>query len=92
MRFYIISLFIMSLISFLLYGIDKNKAKMHKWRIKESILILSGAMLGSIGSLLGMKLFHHKTKKKHWYFPFLNIIFLIIQLSLAIYIYLKLGF
>ncbi len=50
--------------SFLLMGIDKYKARKNKWRIKESTLFLSSVIGGSLGSLLGMFFFHHKTKHK----------------------------
>ncbi|WP_330393892.1 DUF1294 domain-containing protein [Anaerocolumna xylanovorans] len=49
-------------LSFLLMGIDKYKARKNKWRIKESTLFLSSVIGGSLGSLLGMFFFHHKTK------------------------------
>ncbi|SHK29736.1 Uncharacterized membrane protein YsdA, DUF1294 family [Anaerocolumna jejuensis DSM 15929] len=50
--------------SFLLMGIDKYKARKNKWRIKESTLFLSSVIGGSLGSLLGMFFFRHKTKHK----------------------------
>ena len=73
-----IYLIIINIISFLLYGIDKYKAKHEKWRIPEYILLLSGLIGGSIGSILGMVTFRHKTKKIK--FKVLNILFLIIQI------------
>lgn len=59
-------LVIMNLIGFLAMGIDKRKARKHKWRIKEATLFLLAVIGGSIGCWLGMYVFHHKTK--HWYF------------------------
>lgn len=56
--------FIVNLIGFLLMGIDKHKAKRNLWRIPEKNLFLSAILGGSIGSLLGMKFFHHKTLHK----------------------------
>lgn len=55
---------LINLISFVMYCIDKKRAKNHKWRISENALILSCVFGGSIGGLLGMKIFHHKTKHK----------------------------
>ena len=55
---------LINLISFVMYYIDKKRAKKHKWRISENALILSCVFGGSIGGLLGMKIFHHKTKHK----------------------------
>ena len=47
-------------------GLDKQKAIRNQWRIPEKTLFLISAIGGSIGTFLGMYLFHHKTK--HWYF------------------------
>lgn len=57
---------VMSVIAFALYGADKYKAIKGKWRIPEAVLLSFGFLGGSIGALLGMYLFRHKTK--HWYF------------------------
>jgi uncharacterized membrane protein YsdA (DUF1294 family) len=51
-----------NLLSFLLMGLDKYKARKRLWRIKESTLFLTSVIGGSLGSLLGMFLFRHKTK------------------------------
>ena len=51
-----------NMFTFLLFFIDKRKAIKHKWRIKESTLILSCFLGGSIGGLFSMYLFHHKTR------------------------------
>lgn len=53
---------VVNAVVFIMYGVDKSKAKRDKWRIPESTLILAAA-LGIIGGLLGMIAFHHKTKK-----------------------------
>ena len=47
-------------------GIDKRKAIRHQWRIPEATLFLIALLGGSLGSIIGMQLFRHKTK--HWYF------------------------
>lgn len=52
-----------NLITFLIWGIDKWKAKHGKWRIPESTLLLLAALGGSLGASVGMILFHHKTRK-----------------------------
>ena len=54
---------VINMASFFAYGVDKRKAKKNKWRIPERILILLAAVGGSIGALLGMSVFHHKTQK-----------------------------
>lgn len=53
-------------IAFVLMGLDKGKAKEKKWRIPEKVLFLAAALGGSIGAMLGMSFFRHKTK--HWSF------------------------
>ena len=52
-----------NLIAFVLFGIDKQKAVHGKWRIPESVLILTAICGGGIGAYLGMRIFHHKTRK-----------------------------
>ena len=46
--------------------LDKRKAIRHEWRIPEATLFLIGFLGGSLGSVIGMQLFRHKTR--HWYF------------------------
>ena len=70
-------------ISFLTYGFDKYAAIKNKQRIPEKVLILLSIVGGSIGSILGMIIFHHKTKKVK--FITLNPLILIIQVILYLY-------
>ncbi len=58
----ILYLFIINISSFILYGIDKQKAIKHKFRISENTLIFSALIGGSVGAFLGMQFFRHKTK------------------------------
>ena len=60
---------------------DKRRAQKKLWRIPEATLITIAILGGSAGSLLGMRLFHHKTKKPKFYVGIPVI--LILQLSLA---------
>ncbi|MDF2587020.1 MAG: hypothetical protein K0S41_861 [Anaerocolumna sp.] len=53
-----------NLIGFAIMGIDKQKARKNQWRIREKTLFIVAIIGGSIGSILGMKCFHHKTKHK----------------------------
>ena len=55
-----------NIVAIALMGADKRKAKKHAWRISEKALFLSAAAGGSVGAILGMLLFRHKTK--HWTF------------------------
>lgn len=57
---------LMSLCAFVLCGVDKGRAKKGAWRIPEGTLLLTAALGGSLGLLLGMRLFHHKTRKKRF--------------------------
>jgi uncharacterized membrane protein YsdA (DUF1294 family) len=59
---------IMNLVGFWLMGIDKRKAVNKLWRIPESTLFIIAIIGGSIGSIIGMRVFHHKTRK--WYFVY----------------------
>ncbi len=56
-----------NLAAFLLYGVDKFKARRSLWRIPESVLLFIAAAGGSGGALLGMRFFHQKTKKPRFY-------------------------
>jgi uncharacterized membrane protein YsdA (DUF1294 family) len=53
-----------NVVTFLIYGIDKWKAKHSSWRISEATLLILAVIGGSIGALLGMKVWHHKTQHK----------------------------
>lgn len=64
----ILYLVIMNIIGFGIMGIDKWKAKKGYWRIPESTLFIITVIGGSIGSILGMYTFRHKTR--HWYFVY----------------------
>ena len=61
--YYIIGI---NILSFILMGIDKYKAINNNWRISENTLIGISLIGGSIGTLLGMIIFHHKTRKKRF--------------------------
>jgi uncharacterized membrane protein YsdA (DUF1294 family) len=63
----IYALFALNLLTFLIYGIDKFKAKKAKWRISEATLILLAVIGGSIGAWLGLKVWRHKTQHKKFY-------------------------
>ena len=79
----------MSVVAFILYGVDKHRAKQGGWRIRESVLLWVSFLGGSVGSLIGMKAFHHKTK--HSYFWLVGFLGLVWQAVLAICLY-KMGY
>lgn len=55
-------LILINALGFLLMLADKQKARKKKWRIPEATLMGVAAMGGSLGSLMGMLTFRHKTK------------------------------
>lgn len=64
--FFILIYIIINVVVFAMYGIDKWKAIHNKWRIPEATLI-TAALFGVIGALLGMIVFHHKVRKPKFY-------------------------
>jgi len=66
-------LIIINIVAFLVYGIDKWMAKQGYWRISEATLLILAVIGGSIGALLGMEIWHHKTmhKKFKYGLPFI---------------------
>lgn len=63
MKYYFYYYLTLNIIMFILYGMDKRKARKHQWRIPEKTLILGSLFGGALGSSLGMMIFHHKTRK-----------------------------
>lgn len=53
-----------NVLTFFVYGIDKWLAKQGRWRISEATLLMLAVIGGSIGALLGMRIWHHKTMHK----------------------------
>lgn len=74
-----------NIVAFVLYGIDKYKAKRNKWRISEAALLTVAVIGGSIGAWAGMRLWHHKTMHKKFKFGIPAII--ILQVALMVYIH-----
>ncbi len=62
MDYLILYLFIINAVSFLLMLTDKRRAIKNRWRIPEATLLFTAAIGGSLGGLLAMKLFRHKTR------------------------------
>ena len=60
------AILIWNLLVFMIYGIDKSKAKRGAWRIPEKILLILAFACGGFGAWLAGIIFHHKTRK--WYF------------------------
>lgn len=72
---------LINLVTFFVYGADKRRARKDRWRVPEKTLFLLPLLGGSIGGILGMQVFRHKTK--HWYFRIGLPLILILQLAAA---------
>lgn len=77
---------IINIVTFIIYGIDKYKAKKGKWRIPENSLIGLAIIGGSIGAYLGMRVWHHKTM--HLKFKYGIPLIIVIQLVI-VYMFVK---
>lgn len=53
--------------TFIIMGIDKWKARHHRWRIPERFLFICAFLYGAAGILTGMLVFHHKVRKPAFY-------------------------
>ena len=78
-----------NVVAFILYGADKQKARKKKWRISEKALLGIAVIGGSPGAILGMFVFHHKTK--HWYFRYGLPLILVIQILVVLFILKKIA-
>ena len=76
-----------NLVTFTVYGADKAKARRGAWRVPEKTLFLLPLLGGSLGALLGMWAFHHKTM--HWYFVWGIPLILLAQTALAVWVYVR---
>lgn len=83
-KFTLLYLAIINVITFFLFGIDKFKAKRSKWRISEAMLLSMAVLGGSLGAWLGMMVWHHKTlhKKFRYGIPLI----LMVQIGLLVWI------
>ena len=71
-----------NVISFIVMGVDKRRAVKRAFRVPESTLFVLAIIGGSIGSIAGMHLFHHKTR--HWYFLYGMPVILALQIILIL--------
>ena len=84
MVYFFLAMAIMSMITYMTYASDKQKSIKGGWRNKESTLLILSVLFGAAGGLLAMYQLRHKTN--HWYFVFINWVFLIIQIAILIYL------
>ena len=63
LSYFYVAVTVWNVLLFVMYGIDKFKAKHHMWRISEFMLIAPAYIFASFGAMLGMIVFNHKTSK-----------------------------
>ena len=85
MKYVLLYLFLVNAAGLLFLLADKHRARKKQWRIPEAALMGIAAMGGSIGALLGMYAFRHKTRHPKFYIGIP--VLLVIQLCLAILLY-----
>lgn len=84
-RFYLLWLCVMSLVSFLVMGSDKRRAKQGARRVPEARLFLLALLGGGVGGLLGMYVFRHKTR--HLQFALGFPLIAVVQVLAALYLF-----
>ena len=73
-----------NVIAFAVYGADKRRARKNRRRVPEKTLFLLAVIGGSVGALLGMYTFRHKTR--HWYFVWGIPVILLVQIALVVWL------
>ncbi len=86
-KWILLYLLVINLVTWLVYGVDKWKARKNKWRIPEKTLIGLAVIGGSVGAYAGMQMFRHKTKHKKFTIG-VPMIF-VLQVVAAVYFVLK---
>ena len=79
---FLIYLLVVNVIGFIIMGVDKKRAIRGAFRISEASLFFVAFIGGSLGSIIGMQHFHHKTK--HWYFQYGMPVILMVQITLLL--------
>ena len=74
-----------NLAGFIIMGVDKKRAIRGAWRISEASLFFTAFLGGSLGCILGMQHFRHKTK--HWYFKYGMPTILMVQILLFVLLF-----
>lgn len=88
MKYLYYYILIVNIFAFSIMGIDKYKARKHSFRISEKTLFISALIGGSVGALVGMKFFRHKTNHRSFTIGIPAI--LLAQIVIILYIYYKL--
>ena len=75
-------LLLLSIVTFIAYFADKQKAKKGSWRTPEKTLLLLSFFGGAFGGFAAMQIFRHKTTGEHWYFTAVNLIGIVLHVAL----------
>ena len=76
-------LVLVNILDFALMGVDKRRARRDALRVRERTFFLLALLGGTLGAILGMRLFRHKTK--HWYFRYGLPVLLAVQVVLGVF-------
>lgn len=87
MKIFIAYILVVNFVAFIMFGADKRKARRHQMRTSEFALMMSAILGGSIGALLGMLAFRHKTK--HLKFIIGIPVILALQVAIAVYVLMR---
>lgn len=77
---------VVNAVAFIVYGIDKYRARNAKWRIPEATLLMLAVVGGSVGAWLGMKVWHHKTRHRKFRYGVPAILLLQIVVATLLYV------
>ena len=77
---------VVNAVAFIMYGIDKYRARNGKWRIPEATLLMLAVVGGSVGAWLGMKVWHHKTRYRKFRYGVPAILLLQIVVATLLYV------
>ena len=85
-------LILLSIITFIAYGVDKKKAMKGKYRTKEATLLLLSFFGGAFGGMPAMFFYRHKTRAEHWYFTAVNLLGIAIHTAAMLFLIFILQF
>ena len=81
---YLLYLLLLNLITFVVYGVDKHRARCGEWRVPEKTLLALSLFGGALGGIAAMRCFRHKTR--HWYFRFANTVGLLLHTVILVFL------